>query len=308
MSEQARRQALLGLGVAAISCAAVLVRLAEGPALIVAAGRLCIASALLLPWAMAIHRAELRALCVQHTRLVLLAGLFLALHFVLWIASLSYTSIASSVVLVTANPVFVAVASYVLFRERLRRMTFVGIGICLMGALLIGYEGWRLGSHVLRGDALALLAAFAMAAYLLVGRSLRTTFRVVPYAAAVFSSAALMIAAVAVVSGVPVVGYSQKTYLMIVLLALVPQLMGHVSLNWALRFLPATMVTVAVLGEPVGASLLAIPVLSEVPTRVEVLGGVLILSGILVAFVRGGAAEERQDAPAGGGEPTRSAP
>ena len=288
MPGESRRYALLGLGVVAISCAAVLVRLADAPPLAIAAGRLTIASGILLPWALLRHRAEFLSLVATHTGLIALAGLFLAVHFALWVASLSYTTVASSVVLVTANPVFVALASYLAFGERLRRATFLGIGLCIVGAVLIGYGGWRVGPEALKGDVLALLAAMAMAVYLLVGRRLRQTVGLVPYATAVFSVAAVVLVSAAAGSGTTMVGNEANTYVMILLLALVPQLIGHMSLNWALRFLPATMVTVAVLGEPVGATLMAIPVLAETPIPGEIAGGILILSGIAVAFGRGG--------------------
>jgi drug/metabolite transporter (DMT)-like permease len=289
---ESRRYALLGLGVVAISCAAVLVRLADAPPLVVAAGRLTIASLVLVPWTLLCHRSAFIFLVANHTRLVALAGLFLAVHFALWIASLSYTTVASSVVLVTANPFFVALASYLAFGERLRRATFIGIGLCIGGAALIGYGGWSLGPEALKGDILALLAAMAMAVYLLVGRRLRRTVGLVPYATAVFLVGALVLIIAAVLSGTPLAGYGAKTCTMILLLALVPQLIGHMSLNWALRFLPATMVTVAVLGEPVGATLLAIPVLSESPTSGEIGGALLILAGIVVAFSRGGLSQD----------------
>lgn len=288
MPGDSRRYALLGLGVAAISCAAVLIRVADAPPLAVASGRLAIASAILLPLALVRHRVELRSLVVKHFRLIGLAGFFLAVHFALWVASLSYTSVASSVVLVTANPLLVALASYVIFGERLHAETFIGIASCVVGAALIGYGGWMMGPDVLKGDILAVAAALAMAAYLLIGRRLRRTAGLVPYATAVFSVAALVLVVATVASGTPVSGFETTTYVAILLLALVPQLVGHMSLNWALRFLPATMVTIAVLGEPVGATLIAIPVLSETPTSTELAGGVLILSGIAIAFGRGG--------------------
>ena len=273
-----------------------LVRLADAPPLAVAAGRLTIGSCILLPWALLRHKTEFLSLVKNHTWLIALAGLFLAVHFALWVASLSYTSVASSVVLVTANPIFVALASYVAFGERLRKATFLGIGLCIVGAALIGYGGWKMGPDALKGDVLALLAALAMAVYLLVGRRLRRTVGLIPYATAVFSAAALVLLTAALVSGTRFAGYKTNTYLMILLLALVPQLIGHMSLNWALRFLPATMVTVAVLGEPVGATLLAVPILSELPTASEIGGAVFILVGIVVAFGRGGLRQE--DKPA----------
>jgi len=287
-----RKFVVLALGVVAISGAAIFIRLAEAPALAIAAGRLVIASLVLLPCGLARSRGEMNSLIRTEWRLVLLAGGFLALHFGLWIASLSYTTVASSVVLVTASPLFVAVVSYVLFHERLRRATFLGIAGCALGALLIGYSGWSTGSEAFFGDILAFVAALAMAGYLLVGRSLRRQSGLIAYSTVVFSTAALFLLLAVCIMRVPLAGYSGMTYLMVLLLALVPQLLGHMSLNWALSFLPATMVTVAILGEPVGAMALARVVLGESPAIMEIVGSVLILCGIGFAFVRGGLASE----------------
>lgn len=285
-----RRLLVLALGVVAISCAAVLVRLAEAPPLAVAAFRMLAASALLLPIGLLRAAGEMRKLLQGQWRLLALAGVLLALHFALWISSLSHTSVASSVVLVTTTPLFVALASWALFRERLRGATFAGIAISLVGALFIGYAGLERGGAALSGNLLALAAAIAMAGYLLVGRRLRRSAGLLAYSSVVFTVAALVLLCAVIISGTPFTGYSGSTYIAMLALALVPQLVGHMSLNWALRFLPATMVTVAVLGEPVGASLLAWAALGEPPTVLEAAGGVLMMAGIAFAFLRGGTA------------------
>lgn len=282
------RIGVLALGVVAISCAAVLVRLADAPPLTVAAARLCIATAVLLPVALIKARSEMKRLLLGELRLLLLAGACLALHFGLWIASLSYTTVISSVVLVTITPLFVALASWLLFRERLRLATFAGIAVSLVGALLIGYSGLQHGGQALWGNLLALLAAVAMAGYLLVGRRMRRNAGLVAYATLVFMVAAMVLFAAAVISGARFTGYATATYVAMLALALVPQLVGHMSLNWALRFLPATMVTVAVLGEPVGATALAWIVLAEAPSMIEAVGAALLLLGVSLAFVKGG--------------------
>ncbi len=280
----ARRYLVLALGVVSVSFAAIFIRLADAPVLVIAAYRLMLASLLINPIAYARSRYELLHLIKAGLGLPLLSGVLLALHFVLWIASLSYTTVASSVVLVTANPVFVALASHFLFREKLRRQVIVGIAVCLAGAALIGYGDWTLGLKPLFGDLLALLGAIAVAGYYLIGRRLRQTTGVLSYASIVYSSAALVLLLSALALRYPLLGYSSTTYVMLVLLALVPQTVGHLSLNWSLRFVSATLVAIAVLGEPVGATILALAILHEVPTLTQVLGGILILGGIFVAF------------------------
>jgi len=243
-----------------------------------------LASLIINPIACAHSRYELLHLIKAGLTLPLLSGVLLALHFVLWIASLSYTTVASSVVLVTANPVFVALASHFLFREKLSRQVIIGIAVCLAGAALIGYGDWTLGLKALFGDLLALLGAIAVAGYYLIGRRLRQTTDTLSYASIVYSSAALVLLLSALALRYPLLGYSSTTYVMLVLLALIPQTVGHLSLNWSLRFVSATLVAIAVLGEPVGATVLALAILHEVPTLTQVLGGILILSGIFVAF------------------------
>ncbi len=283
-----RQYSVLTLGVISVSFAAIFIRLAEASPLVIAAYRLCLASLVVAPTAWIRSRQELRGLSRREVALALLSGAFLALHFGLWIASLSYTSVASSVVLVTANPIFVAIASYLLFRERLGRQGILGIVVCLVGAVLIGYGNWRLGPQPLLGGVLALLGALAVAGYLLIGRRLRQNIGILSYTALTYSSAALLLLVAALAFQYPLFGYSSTTYLMLVLLAVVPQLIGHTSLNWSLRFVSATLVTIAVLGEPVLATALAFAILDEVPTLTEVIGGILILGGIFVAFRRGG--------------------
>jgi drug/metabolite transporter (DMT)-like permease len=276
----------LVIGVIAVSFAAVLIRLADAPPLVVAAYRLCLASLILAPVAWMRSRQEIRRLALKDLILSVASGAFLALHFFLWITSLSHTSVATSVVLVTDTPIFVAVASYLLFRERLTRQVFVGILVCLVGAVLIGYGNWQIGSDSFYGGVLALLGALAVAGYLIIGRRLRQGMSLLSYAFLVYGSAAVILLVAVFISGYPVFGYSGDTYVMLVLLAVVPQLMGHMSLVWALRFVSATLVTIAVLGEPVGATILAFLILDEIPTWSEIVGGVLILAGIFVAFRR----------------------
>lgn len=284
-----RQQAVLVLGVVAVSFAAVLVRLADAPSLVIAAGRMGLAALVVVPVAWWRSSGELRALTRRDLFLAILSGAFLALHFGLWIASLRYTSVASSVVLVvTASPVFVAIASHFLFGERLGRQVIIGIVICLVGAAILGYGNWQVGPDSLLGGGLALSGALAVAGYILIGGRLRRSMGVLSYSSLTYGTAAVLLVATAVASGHSFSGLSGTTYLMLALLALVPQLLGHTSLNWSLRFVSATLVTVAVLGEPVGASALAYFILDEAPTLSEVIGGFLTLGGIFIAFRRGG--------------------
>ena len=279
-----RQYLVLAFGVVSVAFAAVFIKLAEAPPLVIAAYRLCLASLVLAPVAWWRARDELRKLGRRQLLMAVASGAFLALHFGLWIASLDYTTVASSVVLVTASPIFVAVASYLLWGEKLTTRITGGIAVSIVGAAVIGFSNWQAGAGSLLGSVLALGGATAVAGYLLIGRRLRQNMGLLSYIFLTYLSAGLVLLTAALVSGQRLTGYPGTTYLMFVLLALVPQLLGHSSLNWALRFVPATMVTIAVLGEPVGATVLAFFILKEVPSWMEIAGGVVILAGIAAAF------------------------
>ena len=273
-------------GVLAVSFAAVFIRLAEAPPLVIAAYRLTIASVILIPVAATRSGGSLKKLSGRDVFLVLLSSLFVALHFGLWITSLSYTSIASSVVLVTCHPAFVAAFSYFLWGERLGKLTAGGIVIALSGVIFINYSGFNFSSEAIIGDLLALAAGFSMGAYLLIGGQLRARIDILTYLTLIYSGAAIMLLITAASLGYSFTGYSPTTYVMMVLLALVPQLIGHSLLNLAVRLVPVTLVSVAILGEPIGATILGYFILGEVPTVSEVAGGFLVLAGIFMVVSR----------------------
>lgn len=266
-----------------VSFAATLIRLAEAPPLVIAAYRLGIASLAMSPLSLGLSR-EWRRLGRREIGLGLVSGIFLALHFAFWITSLDYTSVASSVVLVTTTPLFAALGSRLLGQDRLRPGILVGILISLGGSLVIGYGGLALGWRPLLGDVLALLGAVAAAGYFLIGRHLRPGLSLLGYISLVYTTAALALVLMALGWGESLAGYPGRAYLMFLLLALGPQLLGHTAFNWALGYLSATLVTVAILGEPVAATFIAYLVLGEAPTLAEVGGGALILAGIYLAL------------------------
>lgn len=275
---------VLAIGVICVSFAAIFIRLADAPPLVIAALRMCLAALVIVPIALFHSMDELLHLSKKNFFMMLLAGVFLAMHFGFWTASLSYTSVATSVILVTANPVFVSIASYFLFKENLTRRISLGIVISIAGTIVIGYRNWSLGPNPLLGAVLALLGAFTIAIYLLIGRKIRRDTGFLTYSAITCGFAAVLLLAVVLINGYELTGYPFSTWTMFILLALVPQLIGHSSLNWALKYMPATMITIAVLGEPVIASLLAVLILNESPAITEIIGGVLILGGIYIAF------------------------
>ena len=278
---------VLFIGILAVSSASILVLLAraEGvPAVSIAALRLTLASLALAPFVWTRARGEYVKLSRRDLALGILSGIFLALHFASWISSLDYTSVMSSVVFVSTNPLFVGIASVLLLRESIKRGTVIGILIAGIGGALIGLSDLgSAGADSLLGDGLALFGAVTVSGYLIIGRRLRKRLSLLAYIGLVYSTAAIVLLAMALAMGANLFGFTPMGYLLIVLLAVGPQLIGHTSYNWALKYVSATFVTVTLLAEPIGATVLAIPILSQVPSPIKLIGGALILAGIFFA-------------------------
>ncbi len=282
----ARLVVSLGAAVIAISFAAIFIRFAQAervPALSIAAWRLVFASTLLLPYAWATRREEIVRTGRREWTLLAGAGVFLGLHFATWIASLQYTSVASSVVLVTTGPVFVALGSWVFLGERPGRQTAAGIILASIGSAVIGWGDLGRGELHLQGDLLAILGAVMMAGYLMIGRKVRAGRSLVGYTGPVYGASMLTLLVMTLVAGQPLLGFSPAAYGWMLAMALVPQLIGHTMLNWALRHLSATYVAITTMAEPVGSGILAYFIFRESVTVPTLAGGALILAGIYIA-------------------------
>jgi drug/metabolite transporter (DMT)-like permease len=270
---------VLALGICAVSTAAIFIREADAPSLVIAAYRLGLASLPLLLIAAA--RRQLRFSNRTHLALCALAGACMAAHFGFWIASLKTTSVITSVALVASQPLFVAVLSGPLLREPPSRGIWLGLALATAGALVMVAEDFGEGRETLKGDLFAVLGAMFAAAYILTGRFVRTGGAGwSSYVTVAYSVAAVLLVLGVLVDGSSFTGYSTRTYVFFLLLALVPQLIGHTVLNRSLGYLPAVTVAIAILGEPVGATVLAALFLGEDPSAVEVAGGFLLLAGV----------------------------
>lgn len=266
----------------AVSGAAVFIKLSQAPPLVIASYRMLLASLILSPLAWQ-YRQELLSLQRRQVALLLLSGMALAVHFAAWISSLSYTSVASSTVLVSTQPVFVLALSYILFKEKASRQQLIGTGLAMVGSVLIGLAD-RGGNALspLWGDLLALLGALAAAIYFLCGKALRQGLGVVPYATSAYGISAVMLLALTGLTGAPLWPYNLREWLLFIALALVCTVIGHSCLNWSLAYLPTAAVGVAILGEPLGASLMAFLIWNERPSPLQLAGSALLLSGILL--------------------------
>jgi len=274
------------MGVVAVSCAAVFVRFAhaEGmPTLSIAAWRMVFACAVLFPYATLTCRTEMFPASRKELLLMAASGIFLGLHFAAWISSLGFTSVASSVVLVSMGPLFVALGSWVLLRERPGRATMIGLVFAAVGSIIIGANDFGRGRHQLLGDILALAGALFVAGYFLLGRKVRPHRSLIAYIAPVYGVAMLTLLVAVMITRQPMTGFSISAYLWALALGLVPQLIGHSALNWALARLSASFVAILTLAEPVGASILAWLVLREEISLQTALGALPILAGIYIA-------------------------
>jgi len=290
----------LFFGILAVSTASIFIRFAqrEAPSLVIAAGRMLGATILLFPFAISHLAEDLKKIAIRTILFLGLAGIFLGLHFATWITSLEYTSVASSVVLVTTAPLWVALLSPVLLKEKVKTIVFLGLAISMLGSILVGLNSLcsvnRTGiacmnfstlfaGRAVWGNLLALVGAFLSAGYLMVGRHVRHEVSLLTYTFVVYGVAAVSLLLMLALSGVDIRPYSAPTWLWIFLLALIPQVLGHSTFNYFLKRLSAAFVSVTLLGEPVGTVLLAYIFLRESPTPLEIIGGILILTGIAAA-------------------------
>jgi drug/metabolite transporter (DMT)-like permease len=292
---------VLCFGVLGISSGSILVRLAQGqdmPSLVIAAWRLTLASSVLLPLVITRGQDEFRRMSGSSWGLAILSGFMLALHFASWISSLAYTSVASSTVLVTTSPLWVGLMAPFLLKEQLSQPLKVGIALAMLGSVLIGVADvvavvdghlhfsltqFTHQSNPLLGNGLALIGAIAASAYLIIGRRLRLGMSLLSYTAVVYSTAAIFLIIMAVASGYDLFGYSATAYVVMLLMALFPQLIGHSSYNWALGYLSAASVSIAVIAEPIGATVLALLIFQEIPNWITIFGSSLLLVGIVYA-------------------------
>lgn len=274
---------VMGVGLAAVSLSAIFIRLADAPGVVVAAYRMVLASLILLPWTLrALKRTPLTR---QNAGYAVLAGLLLGVHFATWISSLSYTSVAASTSLGTTTPVWVAVTSWLVLGFAPSFSTLLGMLIAILGGALIGFGGGvsEASSAPLTGNVLALIGAVAAAAYLLLGRAAQNRgLGLQAYIGVAYGVAALSLVPLPLLLGLSYSAYSPTTFFWILLLALIPQLIGHTSYNYAVKHLDPAVVATVILLEPIGASLLAIIFFTEIPPLPTLVGAFVLLIGVAV--------------------------
>jgi drug/metabolite transporter (DMT)-like permease len=287
---------VLVLALIGISFAGPLVRLSGAHPLTIAIWRLAFSLVIISVFLLATGSwRQWKRLDGRGVAIAVAAGAMLALHFWTWNASIGLTTVAASVVLVNLQPAIVAVLSVVWLKEPPTRRQWIGIGIAMAGALVIALpdfagsgSGSVLTSRALLGDLLAFVGAITAAIYFVIGRRLRGVLDLWPYVSLVYGSCLVVLLGFAAAVGAPVLGQPPREMLIFAALAIGPMLFGHTGLNWALKYLPAYVVNLTLLGEPVGATILAamLPGIREIPTPITLAGGALILAGIYVTARR----------------------
>ncbi len=276
----------MGFAVLALSFSSIFVtRLeqSEVPALVIAFYRMAIATAILLPAAVILKRDEITALVRRDLGLLALGGLCLAIHFAAWITSLRYVSIATSIVLVNSHPLFVLIASYLFLGERPARRGLVGTAVGLVGMAIMSYDALINVQLALKGDALALLGALAVVGYFIVGRKARARMSLLGYVTPLYAACSIFLLALVAIKGDRLAPYDASIWTLLVALAIIPTIVGHTVFNWALKHVRPTAISLAFLGEPVIASLLALIFFAQRPPATTLIGGILVLAGVYLA-------------------------
>jgi drug/metabolite transporter (DMT)-like permease len=272
-------------GVLAVSTGAIFARMADAPSLVIAGYRVGLATLLLTPIAWIKAREEFLTLSMQDLKRAAMSGFFLALHFASWISSLEYTSVTNSVVLVNTNPLWVGLMTPFITKERLKTAVVLSIIISVAGGAIIGAGDFATGGKALLGDLLALLGGVCAAFYLLLGRNLRQKLSLLTYIFICYGCAAVILWAMILGLKLQITGFSTHTYIVLWAMAIITQLIGHSSYNWALRWFSAALIAISLLGEPIGSTILAYFIFGEGLNWWKAIGGILILSAIYIAAV-----------------------
>ncbi|MBA3872052.1 MAG: DMT family transporter [Anaerolineae bacterium] len=278
---------VISIGVLAVSLASILIKLAQAEAIpspLIAASRMTIAAIVLTPITLSRYRTEIQGLKRNQFLLAAASGLFLAIHFATWVKSFEYTSVLVGVVLVNTNPLWAAILEVIFLRAKLSRWVIIGLAVGILGSIIVALpSGGALHFEANTGSLLALIGAVAVAVYFVIGRNLRATLSLLPYIWLVYSCAAIFLILLVIANGVPILGYSLKGYLLLIATAIIPQLIGHSSLNFALRYFPASYVGIAAQLEPALSAIVAFLLFTEIPTGLQIIGSVVILSGVILA-------------------------
>lgn len=270
--------------VVAVSFSAIFIRWSNAHPFVIAAYRMGFTCLILLPFVMVKYKDEFKKIQRDEFIFMVAIGMVLALHFGSWITSLEETSVASSVILVTSHPLFVAIVAHYVFREKLKTIGYVGIVVAFTGIIVLTVGDLGLGGSNFRGDILALIGSIAAGIYILGGRKARRNISLVPYVFIVYGICTLCLLIACVAVSATLYPLPVEEYELFIVMAVVPTILGHTMYNYALKYVKAQIISVSLLGEPIGSTILALVLLNEAPPEFTIFGGALILPGIYLAY------------------------
>jgi len=273
------------IGVISVSMSAIFVKLASAEAGIIAFYRMLFSVLIMAPLFLRGYTKELITLKRRDWLFSSVAGIFLAFHFILWFESLNYTSVASSTVLVTLQPLFAFVGTYFIFKEKITMKTIIAGSIAIIGSVLIGWGDFKVSGTAFYGDVLALIACALATAYFLLGQDVRKRLSLVTYTMVVYVVSTITLFIYVLVKGESFGPYSSMDWIWFILLALIPNLLGHTLFNWSIKYVSTNVVSIAILFEPVGAALLALVIFKEYLIMTQIIGGSIVLAGILLFVI-----------------------
>ncbi|WP_137789501.1 DMT family transporter [Bacillus sp. E(2018)] len=294
------------IGIIAISFSSIFVKWSDAPVSVQGMYRLLFTLILMLPfvWKQARFMKQINW---RETLLLILSGSFLALHFLFWMGSLKLTTVASSTILLSLQPVFVMIGAYIAFREKTSKAAIIGMVVAILGAVMIGWGDIGISAKHIQGDILSILGTIVVAVHMLIGQKLLKTFPATLYSFLVFFVAVIVFCLYNLTLDVPMTGYSDKEWEIFLLLAIIPTVFGHVLFNWLLKYVTAATISMAILGEPVGATLLAFLLLNESLSISQWSGGVIVLAG-LYYFLQNTRKQKKSTTPAPLKPPVTSGP
>lgn len=271
---------ILAIGVISVSASAILVKFSTAPSGVIAFYRLFFSVIFMLPVFLIKYVTELRLITKRDWIFSIIAGVFLAFHFIFWFESLNYTSVASSTVLVTLQPLFAFIGTYIFFKERFSFKAILSGIVAVVGSVIISWGDFKISGSALFGDILALIACMLVTAYLMFGQTVRKRLSLVTYTFLVYSISTITLFFYVLIVQEPLLPYGSSDWVYFILLALVPTLLGHTLFNWSIKYLSTSTISMAILFEPVGATILAYYLLSEYVVWTQLVGGLVVIGGV----------------------------
>jgi drug/metabolite transporter (DMT)-like permease len=273
------------IGVISVSLSAIFVKLADAQSGVIAFYRMLFSVLIMSPLFLMKYRHEIKQLNKKEWMFTSIAGVFLAFHFILWFESLNYTSVASSTVLVTLQPIFALAGTYLFFKENISLKAIVATIVAISGSVLIAWGDFKVSGDAFYGDVLALIACALVTGYFLFGQEVRKQLSLITYTMVVYSVSTIVLFVYVLVTGQSFGPYNSNEWVLFLLLAIVPNLLGHNLFNWAIKYVSTNIISISILFEPIGAAILAFFVFGEYLSLSQLIGGAVVIVGITMFVV-----------------------